>query len=90
MNSSFGHFRVQTHEISHPCELGAHFLGLFDHASLQHVLGTLGVDESISSVQSLGFIHPLGSLFDVPSMLQEGKGQYPRRQHSSSSAPLKC
>lgn len=26
---------------AHPGELGAHLLGLLDHASLQHVLGTL-------------------------------------------------
>lgn len=29
-----------TRSFSHPCELGAHFLSLLDHASLQHVLGT--------------------------------------------------
>lgn len=60
----------------HPCELGTHLLCLFDHASLQHVLGTLWVDESVSGVQSLGLIHPLSGLFDVPSMLREDKGQY--------------
>lgn len=64
---------VTLHNFSHPGELGAHFLGLFDHGRLQHVLGTLGVDESVSGVQSLGLIHPLGSLFDVASMLQERK-----------------
>lgn len=64
---------VTLHYFSHPGELGAHFLGLFDHGRLQHVLGTLGVDESVSGVQSLGLIHPLGSLFDVASMLQERK-----------------
>lgn len=73
------------HSFSHPCELGAHFLGLLDHASLQHVLGTLGVDEPVSGVQSLGLIHPLGSLFDVPSMLQEG----PHNSHDKSTATLR-
>lgn len=59
---------------SHPCELGAHFFRLLYHASLQHVLGTLGVDKSVSCVQSLGLIHPLSSLLDVPSMLWGDKG----------------
>ncbi len=74
------------HSFSHPCELGAHFLGLFDHASLQHVLGTLGVDESVGGVQSLGLIHPLSSLSDVPSMLPEDEGQY--NSHDNRMATL--
>ena len=65
-----------THSCSHPCEFGAHFFSLFDHTSLQHILGTLGVDESVGGVQSLGFIHPLSSLSDVASMLREGRGQH--------------
>lgn len=73
VNISCWHRYVDTH-FSHPCELGTHFLGLFDHASLQHVLGTLWVDESVGGVQSLGFIHPPNSLSDVPSMLREKKG----------------
>lgn len=74
-----------THRFSHPRELGAHFLSLFDHASLQHILGTLGIDESVSGVQSLGLIHPLSGLSDIPSMLWEGKGQ--SNSHNTRQQP---
>lgn len=71
----------------HPSELGAHLLRLLDHASLQHVLGTLGVDESVGGVQSLRLIHPLSGLFDVPSVLRQKETVKHQQQGRSSSSP---
>ncbi len=54
---------------TNPCELGTHLFSLFDKASLQQILGTLGVDEAVSGVQGLGLIHPASSFTDVTCML---------------------
>ena len=56
--------------VTYPCEFGAHLLCLFDETSLQHVLGTLGVDESVGSVQSLSLVHPPSCFLYVACMLQ--------------------
>ncbi|EAX08661.1 hCG2042218, partial [Homo sapiens] len=57
------------HAISYPCELGAHFLCFFYHICSKHVFCTFGIDESISCVQRLCFIHPLCSFFEITYML---------------------
>lgn len=57
--------------ISYPCELGAHFLCFFYHICSKHVFCTFGIDESISCVQRLCFIHPLCSFSEITYMLQK-------------------
>lgn len=58
---------------AYSCELGAHLLCFLDETSLQHVLGTLGINEPVCSVQGLSLIHPPSSFFYVACML-EGRG----------------
>ena len=61
---------LQRRTHSHPGEFGAHFLGLLDQASLQHVLSTLRVDEAVGGVQGLGLVHPARRLLYVARVLQ--------------------
>lgn len=58
---------------AYSCELGAHLLCFLDEASLQHVLGTLGINEAVCSVQGLSLVHPPSCFFYVACML-EGRG----------------
>lgn len=69
MHTRLKHFLL----FSNPCELGAHLLCFFNEAGLQHVLGTLGVDEAVSSVQGLSLVHPPSCFLDVAGVLQGRK-----------------
>lgn len=60
--------------VAYPCELRAHLLCFFDETSLQHVLGTLRVDEAVGSVQGLSLIHPPSCFLYVAGMLQSQEG----------------
>lgn len=85
MHTRLKHFLL----FSNPCELGAHLLCFFNEAGLQHVLGTLGVDEAVSSVQGLSLVHPPSCFLDVAGVLQgrkqrkrQGECKYARCQNS--------
>lgn len=68
---------------TNPCELGTHLFSLFDKSSLEQILGTLGVDEAVSGVQTLGLIHPASSFTDVTCMLS-------REQDMENKVTLSC
>lgn len=62
----------------YPCELWAHLLCFFNQACFEQVLGTFGVNEAVSSVQSLTLIHPASCFPNVSSMLQVEETQIVR------------
>ena len=56
-----------------PGELGAHVAGLLHQVGAQHVLGTLGVDVAVSSVQGLCLVHHPHRFVQVTAMLPQHK-----------------
>lgn len=51
MNGVYKYSSIEAEKMAtHPGELGTHLLSLLDHVRSQHVLGTLGVNISISCV----------------------------------------
>lgn len=78
MHSKRGKTKItfpQPQDVQHtnPCKLGTHLLCLFDETGLEQILGTLGVDEAVSSVETLGLVHPASSFTDVTRVLNRKK-----------------